>query len=1246
MKRSWLFGILAAAAALSCWCVLVTADVVHQKRSTGEASSVVLSKAPTTENAEEHAKKQHIEELLQRIQQLKAADMYDAALWNEYLRLTEGEVERPTGHFDQGGETWETAVFISSLPYDDIGELGANDDCVGRPYQDVFYGYIAQTDGPHTFNMCGDYSAGDTYIRVWYEIMGICAGYTLAGDDNCAVGGMDGTVTVTLTSGQEVYVECGYYYTAGGTTYEFHAMSLPPEPGMNCAYPIDVTLPPDIWPYADTNTTCGMLNDYTETCLGYYDGGEDIIYRVTVTSAVTVMLSLTSDATWVGMCIDDMCPPDATCLGMCTSSGGSCTITDVSLNPGTYYIMIDTWPLPDCIPVFELTITEQCIVDCPPGGLPEGEPICHDNYDDQFNGGCGSDPIVFSEITCGDIICGTSGTFLYDGMEYRDTDWYQLVLTQSSTLTWSAVAEFPVLLVLIDAQSGDCYDYIILGYQEAPSCSTATIVAECLPAGLYWLWIAPSVFSGISCGADYVATASCQPCPGGTIQLSTDYIEFAPTYIGESSTVMMTVTNTHDSEELVVEAVTTTGHVWDVEPTSFELPLGGTQPVIITFLPTFEHNDYDGTIEFFSSDPTNPRDSLHVTGIGCKPVEVPPAPILSESACPTVIYFAMPWDANGITTQYAVEYSDNGFATSEFVHFDGISGPNPDWATASIWGQEGTGAIRGLEPNTDYQVRLRARDCTGAEAVGPAVDFSTLPDIVVDNLPELTIHALDANTVELRWDPVVKDTAGNPLPNLGYIVYMGAIPGIIDSIIGSSTSGMFQVDISGDQKGFFYVSPILQGVSDEPRPFISWPPNGAVISGVNTVVVQDFAHSFQWDSLRVEIDSAGVPVLIGSSFNNPWRYSGKRAAATDFNRFEPGEYVITATVVDEQDRSWISSIAVMIVPRPFSSYVAQYDPERSVFILDTTGVTGVTGNIAEIYWPTSTAGERYGSPIEFEWKPGNDSLTVVKPFIKLEDKVLTDDLEWLNYEDIWGGVVPEYLYEVVPVDSVDFCCLLLSIKTAGTADGTYGGNAGLTLGPLVDCMNGVYTVGYRFEVEVIWYPIRVPGSYYYGQDAKGDRTTTLGHCGGTPPAFTPLPAPAGNPNTQHKNYNGVNYPRAGAAYGNDDYRPDNHGNTLDANIPGRRVRWYDRPSNTGQLPVGQDVNGNLVGYAVRSQGNDQYFARADPECPPVPPVWCCKQWDLVWDVVFCENCTPIIQNTPPTIQNIVTPSPCPALAAN
>ncbi len=141
------------------------------------------------------------------------------------------------------------------------------------------------------------------------------------------------------------------------------AIAQSPEGGLavgdDCSNPISISLPAQL-PYSDlSQTTCGRLNNYDATCLGNYDGGEDIIYKVDVTTSTMINITLNpKGTTYTGFLVDDACPPDpSTCIAKSTNSSSTAhTIKNLTLAPGTYYIMVDTWPSPACIPSFDLSI--------------------------------------------------------------------------------------------------------------------------------------------------------------------------------------------------------------------------------------------------------------------------------------------------------------------------------------------------------------------------------------------------------------------------------------------------------------------------------------------------------------------------------------------------------------------------------------------------------------------------------------------------------------------------------------------------------------------------------------------------------------------------------------------------------------------------------------------------------------------------------------------------------------------------
>lgn len=149
-----------------------------------------------------------------------------------------------------------------------------------------------------------------------------------------------------------------------------------PQAGDNCGLPIVADL--STLPYTDVNqTTCGRVDDYDDTCMGYYDGGEDIIYEVIVPEDGYYMVSVDPQGTtYAGLGISTTCPLGDTCLGVVTNGSAStpfgteCTYIEA----GTYYLMVDTWPSPDCIPSFTLTI-DACTP--PPGRCcyPDGDDV-------------------------------------------------------------------------------------------------------------------------------------------------------------------------------------------------------------------------------------------------------------------------------------------------------------------------------------------------------------------------------------------------------------------------------------------------------------------------------------------------------------------------------------------------------------------------------------------------------------------------------------------------------------------------------------------------------------------------------------------------------------------------------------------------------------------------------------------------------------------------------------------------------
>lgn len=127
--------------------------------------------------------------------------------------------------------------------------------------------------------------------------------------------------------------------------------------GQDCWNPKPIVLTAGSLPYVDSDTTCGRLNDYSNTCLGSYDSGADFIYRLTLIEDMCLGLAVDGPSVGLGIAVDTACPPGPTCLAYDT--GLNPFLRTLPLAAGTYHLMIDTG-LPTCSD-FTLTIDV-----CPP----------------------------------------------------------------------------------------------------------------------------------------------------------------------------------------------------------------------------------------------------------------------------------------------------------------------------------------------------------------------------------------------------------------------------------------------------------------------------------------------------------------------------------------------------------------------------------------------------------------------------------------------------------------------------------------------------------------------------------------------------------------------------------------------------------------------------------------------------------------------------------------------------------------
>jgi hypothetical protein len=193
------------------------------------------------------------------------------------------------------------------------------------------------------------------------------------------------------------------------------------------------------------------------------------------------------------------------CGGLC-SLGACCMPTGCEqtfeMNCTGAFLGIGT----DCseCPVFECT------------GTPEAE-VCGDDT----NGGCNAETGFPVELV--DINTTLCGTIWADG-DTRDTDWYQITLTEASIVELTFMGEYPAVAGFIGNATGpvatpiNCADANLQlnPYATAAWMEEGVVTTACLPAGSYVFFVSATVYEGYPCDNGYkveVSASACRPGP-------------------------------------------------------------------------------------------------------------------------------------------------------------------------------------------------------------------------------------------------------------------------------------------------------------------------------------------------------------------------------------------------------------------------------------------------------------------------------------------------------------------------------------------------------------------------------------------------------------------------------------------------------------------------------------------------------------------------------------------------------------
>jgi hypothetical protein len=263
-------------------------------------------------------------------------------------------------------------------------------------------------------------------------------------------------------------------------------------------------------PYTNTGTTSGYTNDYDEVCPYTGSTAPDVVYYFVANANGVVDIDLCGSLYDTKLyvyenahtpgnphaCNDDYYS-DAIC-GYYVSAIFGMPVTDGN----TYYIVIDGYGAENGnYNISVSAISSPCVITCPPGSIPESE-LCGTDV----NGGCNTDPTFppFEAVNPNTTICGT----LWADGGSRDTDWFEMVLTETSDV-----------ILHVDAQRAMFYGMIELSTPGNPSCASMTgfiepfaaagpcnptsLVIGQLPAGTYWFFAAMDVYYDNPCDVDY-----------------------------------------------------------------------------------------------------------------------------------------------------------------------------------------------------------------------------------------------------------------------------------------------------------------------------------------------------------------------------------------------------------------------------------------------------------------------------------------------------------------------------------------------------------------------------------------------------------------------------------------------------------------------------------------------------------------------------------------------------------------------
>jgi hypothetical protein len=295
--------------------------------------------------------------------------------WNYWAQVTTGEAPPPAPNDDCAN-----AILVNgpgTVPFDTTSATTDGNWPCGAAGNDVWYEYVAQSNGRARADICNGQSSLDSVLGAWDA----CGGTNLAcNDDTC---GLQSQITWNITMGTHYWVAvAGFASQIGTGTVTFSEIApctFTPAPGA-----MDENEPCG----SDVNGGCNATpHVYTEVaCSGTWTGTawsnaalrDTDWYHFTLTSTTTVTAISESEFDGVLYFVNGLSAPDQPCSPMVpfftTSTCGLPGMLTASLDPGEWVVFVATagFSGPDCGEPgtgYNLTITIDGFPACP-GACP------------------------------------------------------------------------------------------------------------------------------------------------------------------------------------------------------------------------------------------------------------------------------------------------------------------------------------------------------------------------------------------------------------------------------------------------------------------------------------------------------------------------------------------------------------------------------------------------------------------------------------------------------------------------------------------------------------------------------------------------------------------------------------------------------------------------------------------------------------------------------------------------------------